>query len=386
MRVRRSEPAHCAPGACGGRLRGLPRRMRRIRPPPAASPSGSSSSGTGRKASASRTSAARPSLRPAGDPGGDHPHAGGVAAGRRRRQRRPSERHAQRVLGGDAGRHHGHHVSRARWSSRTRSPPRTSPPTWRACARLNPDVVIQWSDAQLIEPLENAGLTGARAEEHRQAGGRGRLGRPCSPPCWASRSGPRRSRHAATGNSPRSRRWRPARQCRGPEHPVLQPIHRRAQGRRREHLQRLLHQAGGRNQPRHRPGPAARHRDGGPGRGAGPAAGTPRSSCWATSTPPCPRTSTRTRCGRTSPLSARGASTRCRSAGTAGIRPGRNRRSCGTGSSDIAFPQQRSGLRGKATEYFRFLYNHEPTAGELDKISGPRQNGESANYRQFNAG
>ena len=36
--------------------------------------------------------------------------------------------------------------------------------------------------------------------------------------------------------------------------------------------------------------------------------------------------------------------------------------------SDIAFPQARSGLRGKVTEYFRFLYNHEPTAAELDKI------------------
>ena len=39
------------------------------------------------------------------------------------------------------------------------------------------------------------------------------------------------------------------RACRGPQHPVLQPLHRRAQGCRCQQLQRLLHQAGGRHQP-----------------------------------------------------------------------------------------------------------------------------------------
>ncbi len=54
--------------------------------------------------------------------------------------------------------------------------------------------------------------------------------------------------------------------------------------------------------------------------------------------------------------------------------------------SDIAFPQARSGLRGKVTEYFRFLYNHEPTSGELDKILWTAGNSDSADYQQFNAG
>ncbi|MDR7083849.1 iron complex transport system substrate-binding protein [Arthrobacter ginsengisoli] len=54
--------------------------------------------------------------------------------------------------------------------------------------------------------------------------------------------------------------------------------------------------------------------------------------------------------------------------------------------SDIAFPQARSGLRGKVTEYFRFLYNHEPTPEELDKILWTAGNSGSADYQQFNAG
>lgn len=54
--------------------------------------------------------------------------------------------------------------------------------------------------------------------------------------------------------------------------------------------------------------------------------------------------------------------------------------------SDIAFPRQQSGLRGKATEYFRFLYNHELTAKELDKILWTEANCGSAHYQQFNAG
>jgi iron complex transport system substrate-binding protein len=52
---------------------------------------------------------------------------------------------------------------------------------------------------------------------------------------------------------------------------------------------------------------------------------------------------------------------------------------------DIAFPQQRSAVRSKASEYFRFLYNHELTKGELDKILWTAENGQSADYRQFNA-
>lgn len=52
---------------------------------------------------------------------------------------------------------------------------------------------------------------------------------------------------------------------------------------------------------------------------------------------------------------------------------------------DIAFPQQRSAVRDKASEYFRFLYNHELTKAELDKILWTAENGQSANYRQFNA-
>jgi iron complex transport system substrate-binding protein len=54
--------------------------------------------------------------------------------------------------------------------------------------------------------------------------------------------------------------------------------------------------------------------------------------------------------------------------------------------SDIAYPRARSGLRGKVTEYFRFLYNHEPTAAELDKILWISGNSGSADYQQFNAG
>ncbi|BCW69576.1 ABC transporter substrate-binding protein [Arthrobacter sp. NicSoilB8] len=54
--------------------------------------------------------------------------------------------------------------------------------------------------------------------------------------------------------------------------------------------------------------------------------------------------------------------------------------------SSIAFPEARSGLRGKVTEYFRFLYNHEPTPEELDKILWTSGNSGSADYQQFNAG
>lgn len=53
--------------------------------------------------------------------------------------------------------------------------------------------------------------------------------------------------------------------------------------------------------------------------------------------------------------------------------------------SDIAFPQTRSGLRGKATDYFQFLYNHALTQDELDRILWTTVNNESASYQQFNA-
>ncbi|MET3921162.1 ABC transporter substrate-binding protein [Arthrobacter sp. UYEF20] len=53
--------------------------------------------------------------------------------------------------------------------------------------------------------------------------------------------------------------------------------------------------------------------------------------------------------------------------------------------SDIAFPQARSGLRGKVREYFRFLYDHEVTEDELNRILWTAANAESANYQQFNA-
>ncbi|GAC1488524.1 MAG: ABC transporter substrate-binding protein [Pseudarthrobacter sp.] len=53
--------------------------------------------------------------------------------------------------------------------------------------------------------------------------------------------------------------------------------------------------------------------------------------------------------------------------------------------SDIAFPQQQSLLRNKVVEYFDFLYSHKPTAAELDKILWTTANAASDHYRQFNA-
>ncbi len=53
--------------------------------------------------------------------------------------------------------------------------------------------------------------------------------------------------------------------------------------------------------------------------------------------------------------------------------------------TDIAFPQERSGLRSKVREYFQFLYNHEPTEDELNRILWAEANSQSANYQQFNA-
>ncbi|MET1156417.1 ABC transporter substrate-binding protein [Arthrobacter sp.] len=53
--------------------------------------------------------------------------------------------------------------------------------------------------------------------------------------------------------------------------------------------------------------------------------------------------------------------------------------------SDIAFPQQQSRLPDKVTEYFDFLYSYKPTADELDKILWTAANGQSDHYQQFNA-
>jgi iron complex transport system substrate-binding protein len=53
--------------------------------------------------------------------------------------------------------------------------------------------------------------------------------------------------------------------------------------------------------------------------------------------------------------------------------------------SDIAFPRQQSLLRNKVVEYFDFLYGHKPTAAELDKILWTTANAGSDHYGQFNA-
>ncbi len=53
--------------------------------------------------------------------------------------------------------------------------------------------------------------------------------------------------------------------------------------------------------------------------------------------------------------------------------------------TDVAYPQQQSRLRDKVTEYFDFLYSHQPTPAELDRILWTSANGESDHYQQFNA-
>jgi iron complex transport system substrate-binding protein len=53
--------------------------------------------------------------------------------------------------------------------------------------------------------------------------------------------------------------------------------------------------------------------------------------------------------------------------------------------SDIAFPRQQSLLRDKVVEYFDFLYGHKPTAAELDKILWTTANAGSDHYGQFNS-
>jgi iron complex transport system substrate-binding protein len=54
--------------------------------------------------------------------------------------------------------------------------------------------------------------------------------------------------------------------------------------------------------------------------------------------------------------------------------------------SDITFPQQQSTLRGKIADYYRMLYNYRPTAADMDRILWTEQNRQSADYQQFNAG
>lgn len=54
--------------------------------------------------------------------------------------------------------------------------------------------------------------------------------------------------------------------------------------------------------------------------------------------------------------------------------------------SRIAFPGPKDGsLRKQTTEYYQFLYNHTPTAAQLDKILWKSVNGKSAGYQQFDA-
>lgn len=54
--------------------------------------------------------------------------------------------------------------------------------------------------------------------------------------------------------------------------------------------------------------------------------------------------------------------------------------------SDISFPAGRpSALRGKVAEYFDFLYGQSPSPAQLDKILWREANGASANYGQFDA-
>ena len=54
--------------------------------------------------------------------------------------------------------------------------------------------------------------------------------------------------------------------------------------------------------------------------------------------------------------------------------------------TDVSFPSgNRSTLRDETNDYFDFLYRHRPSAPELDKILWTEANGTSANYRQFDA-
>ena len=146
-------------------------------------------------------------------------------------------------------------------------------PNVESVRALNPDVVIQWSDAQLVAPLENAGLkviglvNNGKQEDVDAwiAMFSAMLGKPER----ATEIKDHSDQELARGQGTAAGRSGP-----GPEHPVLQPIRGRAQSGGRQDLQRLLHQADRRQQSRHRRGPAAWYRDGGPGRGTGPALGS----------------------------------------------------------------------------------------------------------------
>jgi iron complex transport system substrate-binding protein len=54
--------------------------------------------------------------------------------------------------------------------------------------------------------------------------------------------------------------------------------------------------------------------------------------------------------------------------------------------SDISYPSDhRSSLLEKLADYFDFLYRYRPSEAEMDKILWREVNGQSANYRQFDA-
>ncbi len=54
--------------------------------------------------------------------------------------------------------------------------------------------------------------------------------------------------------------------------------------------------------------------------------------------------------------------------------------------SDIAYPRTAVRVAQQSPRVFQFLYNHEPTEDELDRILWTEANSQSANYQQFNAG
>ena len=97
-------------------------------------------------------------VRQAGHQGGDHTDAVGIAAGRRGPQRGPSPPPCTT--------HRGWRCATASWDRcfplALDLPHEIASQDFTANVEsvraLNPDVVIQWSDAQLIEPLEKAGL------------------------------------------------------------------------------------------------------------------------------------------------------------------------------------------------------------------------------------
>jgi len=53
--------------------------------------------------------------------------------------------------------------------------------------------------------------------------------------------------------------------------------------------------------------------------------------------------------------------------------------------SDVAFPQQRSGLREGIVTYYTFLYGRAPTSAQIDRMLWTDANAKSAGYGQFSA-